>query len=294
LTMFGDVLSAKGFVVARANMVAISGIVSAIMPTVSARLMRQKAGARKVYAVAAALALGQASAAAVLLPETLPAGQRKPLALASPFGFLRLFTYSKSMTKMMLASLTTNFLELKNLNDLYITWYRNEVGVDPEHFRSLVGLTMIPSGLVLVPALIRQLGMFGFTAFANCTNAASWILTGLMPWSHSQLKLMYLSLLLLLPGVTGNSGSALRACAMKYGTAAGLSSGEYAGCQANLKAIGGTLAPALYSRVYSYCKQRGRPPALCWAVVALVCSLLPEILWRSIPRAELTKLQEKA
>lgn len=296
LTMFGDVLTAQGFVLARARSVAVTGFVSALAPAISSRLMRQKAGVRKIYAITASLAAGQVALASLILPETLSAKNRKPFTIANPFGFLKLFTYSKSMSKMIAATLCTNFPELKNLTDLYITWYRNETSIDLERFRSLVGLTMIPSGLFMVPSLTKFLGMFNFTTFANITMFSSFLSTAVMPWSgssSSQQQLMYLSLLLMLPGVTGNSGATLRACSMKFGMDAGLTSGEYAGFQSNLKAIGGMVAPALYGRVYSYCKLHGRSPAFSWAVVMLMCTVMPEILWRSIPARDLPDLSKK-
>lgn len=291
MAMLGDVASGKEYAVGISTILS-SGAASVIVTASLTALIRQKMGLRGVYAASAALATCQVFMGAVILEETLPSASRQPFdGYANPFTFWRLFTHNRSMTKMLFASAASHLLEQKTLIDFQLTWYRS-LDLSVVTFRTLLGFVGVCGQRSLGPAMIARLGMDSFTTISNTMCVASHLVHAFMPWSRKPSRLMYLALVLMMPGCNGASGNSLKSWAAAYATRAGISNSEFAGQYANLRALVNSFAPALWANLYLAFQKAGLTPSLCWIILALLGNVMPELVWRSIPRKELLSIHK--
>lgn len=262
-------------------------------PLIGSQVLARTKSVRSVYATAGLIAGALTLRNSMAIPETLATEKRRAFkGFVNPFAFLKLFSFNPSMTKMVLAAVFPSFAEGKNLHDIQMLWMRNDVKLTTEALGTFItvwGIACTFSGMRLVPMLMKTLGSRAYTTLANAGNAANYALVSTLPKLSgvSQQALLYFALLLLLPGINGNNSSGCKGWAQSFAARSGLAPGEYAGYFANARALTTMLAPFVYGRIYENCQKRNVRPTIIWVIAAILGSLAPELLWRSIPASEM-------
>merc|ERR1719453_322520 len=96
-----------------------------------------------------------------------------------------------------------------------------------------------------------------------------------------------LAIIPMLPGVNGNSASALRAVRGDLAKQEGFGVGEFAAWSNNLRALAGAAAPVIYGNVYSWCARNNVSPGKSFWAAAVFGALVPEVLLRGMEDEEL-------
>merc|ERR1712050_688423 len=164
-------------------------------------------------------------------------------------------------------------------SDLGVFWTRDHLNWSMEGMRNFVmayGTLCILAGAKLIPYLLHNLSPRGFTSLTNSTNMAGFFLRG----SLERTWVFLLAVPLLMPGVNGASGTALKAIAADRATSEGFGKGEFSAWTNNLRAMACAIATVLYGNYYAWSKTQGVPAGSTYALAGVLGAVLPEIILR--------------
>jgi hypothetical protein len=101
------------------------------------------------------------------------------------------------------------------------------------------GILCVGTGAILTPYLLRSFTPRSFTSITNATNVIGFVLRGAteLPW------VFWSAVPLMLPGVNGASGGAIKSLSIERAIAAGVGRGELSAWMNNLRAVASSIAP---------------------------------------------------
>merc|ERR1712050_694038 len=164
-------------------------------------------------------------------------------------------------------------------SDLGVFWTRDHLNWSMEGMRNFVmayGTLCILAGAKLIPYLLHNLSPRGFTSLTNSTNMAGFFLRG----SLERTWVFLLAVPLLMPGVNGASGTALKAIAADRAASEGFGKGEFSAWTNNLRAMACAIASVLYGNYYAWSKTHGVPAGSTYALAGVFGAVVPEIIMR--------------
>lgn len=295
-----DVFQGTELAMRSAKAGSVLGIAIMVGPFLESKIL-QFAGPGKEFAPYLGLAALGSISALNPVPETLPAENRKALDLATtikganPFGFLSLFTRGSAPVKKLatIFSLQT-MIDGKNISDLTQIWLREHLKVQMETIRNFVmgyGFASAIAGAKLVPYLVKNLSVSGFTTFTNTTNLLGFLMRG----SVESVWVFFGALPLMLPGVNAASTSAIAPVLNDHMTACGFGVGESTAWVNNLRVMVGAAATLLYGYFYSWCRKKNISAGATFALAGLVGAALPQmLLMLTVKESELEQQKKKA
>jgi len=265
----------------------IIGLAIMVGPFLEAAILK-RAGPGKEHATYLGLALLGLVANLNPVPESLPVGKRKELDVgsaiqgANPFNFLSLFTRGSAPVKK-LVSITSlqTMIDAKNVSDITQIWCREHLRLQMETIRNFVmgyGLASAIAGVKLVPFLVKNLSVSGFTTVTNLTNLAGFCMRG----SVENMWVFFGALPLMLPGVNAASTTALAPILNEHLSACGFGVGESTAWVNNLRVMAGAVATLLYGYFYAWCRKKGVNAGLTFALAGLFGAALPQVLFMLI------------
>ena len=226
------------------------------------------------------------------IKETLPKSKRKKsitngnIPWQSPFNFYKLFTTDKTLTKLSLYNSFNIMCEGKNINDLNQLWMKAELGMSiaqTAYWTIGFGVAMFVGGNLAKTLFLPRLGGRGFTTFTNTTNLLAYLSMG----SFKSNLMYWLSLLLLMPGINGVAGSAMKSLATQKAKQLGFGGGEYSGLYSNLRSLLYVIGPLVYTRFYAYNVQSKLWSGRAYYAVATLGALIPLVIHSLMTNKEL-------
>jgi len=246
------------------------------------------------------LAVLGAIAAVNSVPETLSAEKRKKFDLSSalksanPFGFLKLYTEGSAPVRKLvtIVSLQT-MIDGKNISDLTQIWTREHLKLQMESIRNFVmgyGFASMMAGAKLVPYLLKNLSINGFTTFTNITNLLGFCMRGSVEsvWAFGG------ALPLMLPGVNAASTTALTPVLNHHMTKCGFGVGESTAWVNNLRVLVGSVATLMYGYFYAWCRRKGLSAGLTFALAGFWGAALPQALLMLLVKKSELEVHKKA
>lgn len=222
------------------------------------------------------------------IPESLPVGKRKELDVgsaiqgANPFNFLSLFTRGSAPVKKLVSIISLQtMIDAKNISDITQIWCREHLKLQMETIRNFVmgyGLASAIAGMKLVPFLVKNLSVSGFTTLTNLTNFAAFCMRG----SVENMWVFFGALPLMLPGVNAASATALTPILNEHLSLCGFGIGESTAWVNNLRVMAGAVATLLYGYFYAWCRKKGVNAGLTFALAGLFGAALPQALFMLI------------
>ena len=190
------------------------------------------------------------------MPETLPTALRRQMdwAACNPLRFVKLFRRSWTMALLTVARGLQDAPEFISIYDINFAFLNSAIGWAPRQvgiFTSCYGASQVLSGR-LASYLLPALGGRRFTALANLSMVAGWVLLG----RARSLSGVALALLVSLP--CHRRMEVVHAYLIKHATAGvadggcGMGKGEAESCVANWVALLKILWPFLYSRLFAF------------------------------------------
>ena len=196
------------------------------------------------------------------------------------------------LKKMVTINTLQSFLEGKNVTDLVQIWQREHLNWDVfgmRDFTVVYGILCVGTGALLTPWLLKSLVARKFTTLTNWTNTIGFVLRG----ATENAAVFWCCIPLMLPGVNGASGGAIKALSIERAIAAGIQRGELSAYLNNLRAVASSFAPMLYGNMYAFFRSAKMFPGLTFTVAAVVGGLLPELLHQSMEVEEVVPLTEQ-
>jgi len=244
-----------------------------------------------VYFVMSSIAAAHFAFVSTQLEETLAVAKRATSKLTlqhiNPFGFVRIFTEgSVALQKVTAITTLQMFLEGKNMADVVMAYIRDQLEwsvLGVRNFITSYGALCLLTGMIVTPYMLRNTSVRGFTTTTNILNAIGFSLRGLTPSTALFLCMMFP----MLPGVNGQSATALKAVSQDLATAQGFGKGEFSAWVNNLRALAGSVSPVLYAQFYAAAAKRGFKPGYTFALAGLVGAIVPELLLRTLNDADL-------
>jgi hypothetical protein len=261
----------------------------------------------------------------MLLPETnLEADNSMPLAqiLSSldlsgfnPLSFLQLFSNDKGLElakhkspsskpvqaavenrritqKLVVVASFQSFLEGKSVTDIAQVWQREHLEWSPFDMRDFgitYGILCFLAGKYVTPALLRKFSPRTFTSITNTTNFFGFWLRGAAEsgWAF------WGAVPLMLAGVNGAAGHAIKSIATERAIASGIGRGELSAWFNNLRAFTYATAPVLYGQFYAYAVDNGIYPGTVFLIAGTIGALIPELMLRSMRGEEIENMNEE-
>jgi len=195
----------------------------------------------------------------------------------NPIGFLEIYKRGSSgLQKLTTISNLMLMLEGKNIADLEEVWKRTHLGWDTVWCRNEIvvyGLCITLAGSFAQPYLLKNMSTRGFTSFTNRLVILGFFLRGIphtLPFLGSSF--------LMLPGIGGSCGNALKAVTADKAVAEGFGKGEFAAYESNLRSLVRALTPALLGNYYAFCERRGLNMGTVYVLLGIIGAVLPQVL----------------
>lgn len=294
-----DVFHGEEFGIKQAKAMSVVGLGIMAGPFCES-LMLKVSKERTTYLGLAALGALAACIGLVNLPETVMDENKREfdfngaLKAVNPFGFLKLFTHGSPAVKKLASIITLQtVIDGKNMSDLVQIWTREHIQMRMETIRNFImgyGFSSIVAGSKLVPYLMKNLSVYGFTTFTNLTNFIGFVMRG----SAANIYMFFGALPLMLPGVNGASTAALAPVLNDHMVACGFGIGESTAWCNNMRVLASALATLMYGNVYARLRKLGYNPGLTFAFAAALGAALPQLLLElTVKRSELDRSQIK-
>jgi len=279
--VLSDLTSGQGLAIQGAGLGSYAGLGCILGPFIGGQLIARTGNLRLPFAVGSITAGLQLLMVLSRFEETLMESKPFDFSAVNPFSFVRLFTKSPELAKLVTIGGLQCFPEGKNLSDFNQNYILTHVGWS-QQMRSMftVGFgTIMMLGGRLAKYSLEMFGQRGHTTLAN------WLtLIALGTWGARAKSLnMWLGMLLLMP--TMERRTAIGAISTKEAIKCGFTRGEFAGLFANWRAVATAVAPVLYGRVHAMMAPKGLPGAP-YFVAGLVC-ILAEILHKTMSDEEM-------
>lgn len=194
------------------------------------------------------------------------------------------------VSKLVLIGTLQGFLEGKNITDIAAVWQREHLNWDAyqmQNYGVIYGVLCILAGRYMTPYLLRHFSPRTFTTFTNFTNFIGYYLRG----AAEQDVYLWAAVPVMLFGVNGAAGHAVKSMATDRAIAAGIGRGELAAWNNNLRAVAFTFAPVMYGQFYAFACRNGIYPGHVFLLAACLGALLPELLLRAMPASEVQPLE---
>lgn len=267
----------------------------------SALLKLSKGDPRVAYKALSLASLVQMLNYGILLPETLEPSRRKSmrtfltsLTSFNPFAFLKVYFGENNALKRILTIQTLQLCsDGKVTSDLRQLWSRNQLQWLRETIRDFTvvwGAAVSLSAAKLHPYLLKKLSPFNYSTIGNLAIFAGYTMYGLAQrgWDW----VMWLGLILTVPGVNSGNAHAIKAIAVDLATEAGYGNGEFAGMANNLRAIAQSMDTVFLGMLYAMCMRRGFYAGTTWWIAGLIGGGLPQLLMMSM-KGEYFKVHDK-
>lgn len=274
---------------ATASLGATIGLATLVGPSIEvAILSRTGNDFRRPYLAVVVLGLVQLCLAASM-DETLEAANRVRLSAAgvfagfNPFDFMRIFTCDNArLKKLMVIVAFQQIAEGRNLSDVGQIFMRDRLKWSPPQVRNYFvtwACAVLLQGVLVVPSLLRRLGVRGFS---TCANLALFLGLGLQ--GATEKGIFYkLGAVIALPGINGASATGLRGPCLALAVDAGFTTAEFTAMFNNLRSVVSAISTALFGITYARCQQSGLPPgAGAYWLAALLGAAVPQILLQQV------------
>lgn len=293
-----DVFEGQELAVKSAKAGSLVGLAIMIGPLVEGFLLKlAKPGNERVtYMGLSALGL---IAALNAMPETLPDRDRKPFDLmstlqsANPFAFLKLYTHGSPAVKKIATVIALQTMsDGKNLSDTVQIWTREHLKMQMESIRNFVmgyGFASMMAGAKLVPWLLKNTSVWGFTSLTNLTNFLGFAFRG----SAESVYVFFGALPLMLPGVNASSTMALGPVLNRHMSSCGFGIGESTAWTNNLRVLVGAVASIIYGYFYAWCRKKGINAGLTFALAGVLGAAIPQAIMMLTMRKQELETESK-
>jgi len=274
--VLSDLSTGKGLAIQGAGLGMYAGIGCIFGPLLGGQLIARTGNFRLPFALGSVIAALQIVMILTCFEETIHEKKEFSWEAVNPFSWMRLFTKSPELAKLVTIGGLQCFPEGKNLSDFNQLFILNHVGW-PQETRSMftVGFgACMTFGGRLAKQTIEVLGQRGHTSMSNWFTLIALSTWGVRPSGFN----MWLGLLLLLP--TMERRAAVSALATKEAVRCGFKRGEFAGLFANWRAVATAVAPVLYGKIHAFTVAKGFPGAP-YIVAGMMC-MIAEALHRSM------------
>jgi MFS family permease len=199
---------------------------------------------------------------------------------ASPFGFIKMLSKSKTMFKLMMTSWMQTHTDGRNIVDTQFAFQRDQIGWTADQsgtFVGVAGLKILFGGIIGKFVLVPRLGIRHIGTFSNMMNALGGISFALLPkWQF---------LILFISAFGDRKRDGIEAMVNSLGLKYGYGKGETMAQLFNLRSTANVLAPFLYSLAYEYGISIGKPSTLAWTIVTFAIS--SELLFQTLSKEEI-------
>jgi hypothetical protein len=290
-----DVCSKSELALAMSKIQVATGIAMLVTPFVEEKALSvapmSPNAIKYVYLLMSSIAATHFAFVTTQIEETLSAAKRSKDALnlqvINPFGFIRIFTEgSASLKKITVITTLQMFLEGKNMSDVVMAWVRDKLHWSVTEVRNFItsyGALCLGAGMTVTPYMLKNTSVRGFTSITNLLNAFAFSLRGMTPSSALFLIMMFP----MLPGVNGQSATALKSVAQELANNQGFGKGEFSAWINNLRALAGSASPVLYAQFYAAAERRRANPGHTFALAGVLGAILPQILFWAMKDSEL-------
>ena len=281
MAILSDLTSGKGLAISGAGLGSMAGIGCILGPFIGGQLIARTGNLRLPFFFAAVTGLLQTVMILTCFEETIVKRKAFEWAAVNPFSWLRLFTKSNALAKLVTIGGLQCFPEGKNLSDLNQLYILNHVGWSQETrswFTVSFGGCMTFGGRFATKSL-EYLGQRGHTTMSNWMTLIALSTWGIKPSGFN----MWLGMLLLLP--TMERRTAISSLATQEALKCGFERGEFTGLFANWRAVATAIAPVMYGKILSVMAKRGFPGAP-YVVAGLIC-VLAEMIHKSMSNKEM-------
>jgi len=257
-------------------------------PVAEAALLKKTRDPRATFKLLSCVCALNGVLNGVLLPESLMPHKRASFATLkssissiNPLAFFKVYgSQTSPVFKKMFTILTLQFCsDGKVGSDMVQLWSKNNLGLDETQRRNFVvtwGLSVLVSGILTQPLLMKRLSSYNFTQLGNALLFSGFVTYGL----KAHVAFMFAGLGLQLPVINNGSSNNVRALCSALARKEGFGLGEFSAFLNNARTILQSFTSFAMGWWYAFCIERGLHPGSAWWIVGILCGLFPElIMW---------------
>jgi MFS family permease len=234
------------------------------------------------------------------LRETLPEEKRMPMdwSRANPISFTKLLLASRTMFLWMSASCLQTFIDGRNILESNFVFLESQLNFDRTalaDYQSFAGVKIFIGGFLGKP-MMNAFGQLGLTSVSNAINFVAQAM-GIFAKQISALAGCSVAATMyghvLMTGIGERKRDGVETLLTVEASQLGFGRGEIAAGLSNWRSIANILSPILFAEAYNLGVARGFPAAMFLSRM-IVGAVLPEIMFRMVPRAERLRMVEQS